>query len=580
MQFSGITLVISPLISLIQDQVNSLIEKGIKALNLSGNIPYKNLQQLYDSAVNGEYKFIFCSPERIQSASFQERVPYLNVDFLVIDEAHCISQWGHDFRPSYRKLCVLQTFFPKAKTLALTATATKKVRADICTNLQMKNPIIHIGKFSRENLSLLVFEYGNKWNLIQRTLQKQSGTGIIYGKTRRETINIAQFLEQNNISSGAYHAGLPAETRKELQEQWLHNKKRVIAATNAFGMGVDKPDVRFVCHGDIPTSPEMYYQEAGRAGRDGKKAFALLAYQESEWQKIEQLFESLFPEKKRLIAAYNAVANFLKVPTGTGIGLRYDFDLISCASRFNFKNNELFTCLKALEWEGLLELNEGFKQSARLQFTCNQATLYTQVVGKNKLEKICKVIMRQYGGVFDVPTSINIKNIAFKCQMPENEIEQGLDFLVKQELCAYLPANETPQLTLLENRQNFPNNAFKLDKILVKKQVMQNQLAAVKNYLNTTICRQQWFSQYFEVEAIEACGICDNCLRLKPEFNGNKVEIEIIDILKQAPNGTTLEALLFSSTLLKLHLQKTQEVVQNLLDNGTLSQKGSTLRLV
>ncbi|HWC52926.1 MAG TPA: ATP-dependent DNA helicase RecQ, partial [Chitinophagaceae bacterium] len=365
----GMCLVISPLIALMKDQVENIRKKGITAFAIYSGMSRKEIMNTLKVATNSNCKFLYVSPERLETALFKEYLPGMDINLIAVDEAHCISQWGYDFRPPYLRIAALREELPDIPVLALTASATPEVQEDICEKLKFKNQNIFRQSFERPNLSYSVFEVDSKINKIIEILKKVPGSAIVYCKSRKRTKEISELLHLQNISSDYYHAGLAQEDRNRKQEEWIQNKTRVIVCTNAFGMGIDKPDVRTVIHADVPDCLENYYQEAGRAGRDGKKSFAVLLYDEKDLHELEELTTQRFPPLSEIRNVYQAVSNYLQIPSDSGQGESYDFDIADFIKKFKLNSHTVLFSLKALEQEGWLAFNEQVFIPSAVQFT-------------------------------------------------------------------------------------------------------------------------------------------------------------------------------------------------------------------
>jgi ATP-dependent DNA helicase RecQ len=370
MSKEGLCLVVSPLIALMKDQVLNLKNKGIPALSIYSGMSFTEVEKTLKNAAYGNFKFLYVSPERLETELFLEYVSIIKINLIAVDEAHCISQWGYDFRPPYLRIAVLREYFPDVPVLALTASATLEVQKDICEKLLFrKNQQSFQQSFERANLSYSAFELSSKQNKLLTILKKVGGSGIVYCKTRKRTKEVAEMLSLNGISADYYHAGLSSEERNKKQEDWINNKTRIIACTNAFGMGIDKPDVRTVVHYDVPDALENYYQEAGRAGRDGKKSYAVLLYNEAEINQLKKQVDIKFPSKKIITKIYGALCNFLQLPSHSGEGKSFEFDLNTFARNFKLDAFTINSVLKILEQEELISYSEQFFSPPTVEFT-------------------------------------------------------------------------------------------------------------------------------------------------------------------------------------------------------------------
>jgi len=511
----GLCLVISPLIALMKDQVENLARRDIPALCLFTGMPYREIVAKLKTAAVGNTKFLYCSPERIQSSLFQEYLPALPLSMIAVDEAHCISQWGYDFRPSYLEIAKLRSYKPRVPILALTASAPTEVRDDIMARLKFRSPRMFSGSFARANLSYHVIPAGSKIHTLTRIMKRSSGSGIVYCRSRKRTKEIADLLRLENIEADHYHAGLPHDIRNQRQEDWIRGKTRVIVCTNAFGMGIDKPDVRVVVHLDCPDSLEHYYQEAGRAGRDGQLAHAILLTDANTVPDLEKLPDSRYPPMQVIRKVYQALGDYLQLAAGTGEGRYFDFELGEFTKRFGLELFEAMYAIQALEQENILSLSEQIFLPSKLVFTTDRETLEFAESRHPALEPLIKSLLRTYSGIWDQPTGISEKQLAGILHLPEEQVRQGLAELQARGLVEYEPRKEKPQILYLQNRVRTEDLYVDHARYLARKQAFTRRLDAMKKYVeNGDECRTRLLCRYFGDE-VQDCGICDHCTRRK-----------------------------------------------------------------
>ena len=539
----GLCLVVSPLIALMKDQVENLRRKGITAFAVYSGMSRKEVINTFKVAGESNCKFLYVSPERLESALFKEYLPGLGVNLIAVDEAHCISQWGYDFRPPYLRIAALREELPHVTMLALTASATPEVQKDICEKLEFQNHQIFRQSFERANLSYSVFKVDSKINKIIEVLRKVNGTSIVYCKSRKRTKELSELLQLQQISSDYYHAGLAQEERSKRQEAWINNKTRVIVCTNAFGMGIDKPDVRTVIHADVPDCLENYYQEAGRGGRDGKTAYAVLLYDDRDIHELEKLADLRFPSLKDIRDVYQSIANYLQIPVGSGEGEYYDFDISDFLKKFKLVGHTTLYSLKSLEQENLLTFNEQVFNPSTVVFTTDKNQLRNIENENVKLDNTIKTLLRAYEGIFDQPTSISEKMMAGLLKTDYEEVKKQLQLLHKMGIIEYQPQKDTPQLFLSINRIKAEDVRIDMAAYIKRKEQSRRSMKQTVEFVDgNTACRSQVIGFYFGDEKIKACGICDNCLRQKASIL-SKEEFEtlhhrIINLIKLEPLHT------------------------------------------
>lgn len=537
----GLCLVISPLIALIKDQVSNLKKRGIPALSIYAGMSFLEVKKTLQNAAYGNYKFLYVSPERLETNLFLEFLPSINITLIAVDEAHCISQWGYDFRPPYLRIANLRAYFPKVPILALTASATKRVQDDICEKLVFSNQQQRFQQsFERANLSYSVFNVASKQNKLLEILRNVKGSAIVYCKSRKHTKDIAELLQLNKVAASFYHAGLSNDERNKRQEDWVNNITRVIVCTNAFGMGIDKPDVRVVVHFSVPDCLENYYQEAGRAGRDGKRAYAVLLYNSRELDELKQQSNIRFPERDEIKKVYTAVMNALQVPAGNGEGCSYDFDMIAFAHSFKVDALTATYAIKALEQEGILLFTDSFFKPATIVFNCDQQTLRDFEQAHPELDIIVKGLLRSYEGIVDFPVAINETLLAAFIQKPKDFVIQQLYRLQKLGIIEYLPQKDSPQITLLLNRMYMDSFVINLDNYLERKQQFEKRIQAIIEFILQKInCRSQIIAIYFNDHQVKHCGICDNCINLKSTpvsmADFDEVTAELFSLISEKP---------------------------------------------
>jgi ATP-dependent DNA helicase RecQ len=512
----GLCLVVSPLIALMKDQVENLRKKGITAFAIYSGMKRHEVINTLKTAGESNCKFLYVSPERLETSLFKEYLPALAVNLIAVDEAHCISQWGYDFRPPYLRIASLREELPQVPVLALTASATAEVQKDICEKLAFKKYNVFRQSFERPNLSYSVFKVDAKINKLVDILTNVPGSSIVYCKSRRRSKEIAEQLRSYNIQSDYYHAGLTADERNQKQEAWIGNKIRTIVCTNAFGMGIDKPDVRTVVHFDVPDCLENYYQEAGRAGRDGKKSYAVLLYQHDEPEELQKQAALRFPGIETIRGVYQALANYLQLPVGSGEGNYFDFDIADFLKKFNLPAHSVMNSLKVLEQEAFVSFNEQVFLPAKAQFICNKDWLYQFEIENEPLEPLIKLLLRSYEGVFDRPVSIYEKQLAGWLKKDTEEVKKGLTALQRYNIIEYNPQKDTPQLYFLQPRVKVEDLSINYINYEKRKKQFEERVSHFTGYIqNTKDCRSQLTGNYFGDTAMQPCGICDNCLQLK-----------------------------------------------------------------
>lgn len=533
----GVCLVITPLIALMQDQVQNLRRRGILAYSIHSGMSRDAICTTFENVIYGNCKFLYVSPERLQTELFNHYAVRLKVSYLVVDEAHCISQWGYDFRPSYLKIKEIKSMIGNPPVVALTATATKEVVADIVTHLELKEPNIISGKFERENLAYLVKETDDKFGYILRTCTKQKGkSGIVYCRERKRCEDIANMLRGSGINAGFYHAGLSKKERDERQKSWKTGQTEVIVATNAFGMGIDKPDVRFVAHYDIPDSVEAYFQEAGRAGRDGEKAWTLLLWNSADIKRLRQIHSLNFPSIESLAQVYQTLLTYLQVPYGEGEGIvkYFNFDKFTVASNLN--PLRCYYALKYLEQEGYWEITDEIDNPPRLMFYGKRDDLYSEKTDP-VLENFINSLLRLYTGLFTNQVAINIEYIAKATTDSVENVEAKLLMLKSLGIAHYLPQKTTPLIFIKQDRLREYEFEISIPRYKLRKQQLDRRLDAVIEYAKQhSVCRSKYLIEYFSQPAKEECGVCDICLEKKnskTHRDENEVKEKILELKRE-----------------------------------------------
>lgn len=567
----GICLVVTPLIALMRDQVEKLTRAGIKAMAIHSGMTQKEIDIALDNCIFGGYKFLYISPERIESQLFRVRVQKMKVNLVTVDEAHCISQWGYDFRPSYLKITQLRDYLTTpAPFLALTATATPAVAKDIQEKLAFRTHHLIQASFERSNLVYLVRQVEDKQKYLLKSLSKNQGYGIIYTRSRKRTREIADMLARNHISADYYHAGLDYDTRELKQDRWQNGDKRVMVSTNAFGMGIDKADVRFVIHYDLPDTIEAYYQEAGRAGRDGHKAYAVLLYNKGDRAKAADRVRRNFPEIKDMKASYEALGNYFQIPLEGGKNMAFDFNAADFASRYHFSLATIYSSIDFLQKEGYLELTDELANKSKVHFQVNRDELYNFQLTKAGYDTFIKLLLRSYTGVFTDYVKIDEQSLARKASCSKELIIKYLIQLKKLKILDYIPYRKTPMIVYTEERLDKRNLHISREKYTRRKELYIKKLRHMLHYAeSTTRCRSRLLLEYFGESGAKPCGRCDVCLK-KKELQLNYEEFDrIYDQIReqlQHYNRSTEQLV----DQLPVSQDKVVKVVDWLMDSGKI----------
>ncbi|NRT15291.1 ATP-dependent DNA helicase RecQ [Flavobacterium sp. 28A] len=532
----GICLVISPLVALMKDQVANLNKLNIKAIALTGGIKSDEMIDLLDNCQFGNYKFLYLSPERLQSDWILERIKALPINLITIDEAHCVSQWGHDFRPAYLKIANLKTHFPTTPFLALTATATPKAKNDIINELGLENPQIFQKSFARKNIAYMVFETEDKLFRIEQILKKNPESSIIYVRNRKSCTTIAAQLNALGFKATYYHGGLSSKEKDKNMKLWIQDEAQVIVATNAFGMGIDKANVKTVIHIQLPENLENYYQEAGRAGRNEQKAFAVLLTNPSDIIQAENQFLSILADKSFLNSIYKKLCNYFQIAYGEGINEQFPFNLNHFCTKYNFPVLKTYNAFQFLDRQDIITLSQEFSEKISLQFIISSKEVIRYTSLNTNDEEIILTILRTYPGIYEIQTAFNLTLIAKKSHHSESEILALLHKLKEKEIIAYNSKNNDALLTFNEIRED-ERTISKVAKYLENQnQLKKEQFSSVLKYINdTTSCKSKLILSYFGEETNEDCGICSYCITKKNKKTDiNSLAKEIITLLKTA----------------------------------------------
>ncbi|MCM1370025.1 MAG: RecQ family ATP-dependent DNA helicase [Candidatus Amulumruptor caecigallinarius] len=541
MMLPGLTLVITPLISLMKDQVDNLRKRRIKAVSLHSGMSRREMTIAREKIVNGNVKFLYVSPERIANANFSALLRMLKVSLLVVDEAHCISQWGYDFRPSYLNIKKLRKVLPEVPVLALTATATPVVARDICSRLEMLSPKLFRMSFSRDNINYIVRPANTKISEVFHILSRTSGSSIVYVRSRRRTLEIAEYLNNAGISAASYHAGLAYEVKEERQNAWQNNRIRVMVATNAFGMGIDKPDVRVVVHYDMPPSLEEYYQEAGRAGRDGLKSYAVLLTRNEDKGVMRRRLSETFPDREIIKKVYERVCNNLNIAVGEGYDRMVEFNFKRFCEIFHYQERQCRAAIRLLEQAGYLEYIEEGEQGSRAMVTVSREELYNMNGVSAEAEKVLTALLRNYTGLFADYVYISESTLQRAAGLDAKHVYESLLELGRHGVVSYVPRSRLPVIY-------FPTSREEPKYIVIGKSVyeermltMSDRIEAMIDYaFNPHICRENRMLEYFGERREEKCGRCDVCRSRQGGKKNNPDENikSLMEFLRMRSGGT------------------------------------------
>lgn len=576
----GICIVVSPLIALMKDQVEGLRRKGIKALVVHSGLTASEVDAALDNAIYGNFKFLYLSPERLKSEMFRARVQKMNVSFIAVDEAHCISHWGYDFRPDYLNIKEIQEYIGKVPMIALTATATLEVTQDIMDKLGFENPVLIKGSFERENLSYVVRYSEDKNGLLLKIAKSVNGSGIVYVRERKKAQEIANFLKSQGISADSYHAGFSSKLRNAKQDDWMNGTTSVIVSTNAFGMGIDKGDVRFVCHFDMPESLEAYYQEAGRAGRDGEHSFAALLWNNHDIKRLRQIVKITFPNAEYLASIYQKLYRFADIAYGNGKEMVIRFNLIDFSIKYKLHAPTAYYAIKYLESEGLLKLTEELDNPSKIMFIVNRDELYGVQLKNASLDTFIKSIMRLYQGLFSNYVSIDEEFIARATRNSKAAITSSLIQLSRMGVISYIPGARSPLLIFNHERETESGFSISEESYNKKFDSFSKRVESVISYVKEScMCRSGFIVEYFGQKEWKECGFCDLCIdkKKKREAYGYEQQIErkLVELLIDSPRSLDELSILLNDET-KCYL----DILRNMADRGGIKIEGDTIILV
>lgn len=569
----GICIVISPLIALMKDQVENLKKRHIPAEAIYTGLHAKEIDLILDQALQGELKFLYISPERLKNKRMQQYIQNMKVCLLAVDEAHCISQWGYDFRPPYLEIAEIRSLLPpNVPVLALTATATPEVALDIQEKLHFKKPNLFQKSFTRENLTYFVFKEEYKEKRLLNIISRTPGSGIVYVRNRKKTQEVAAMLQRHKITADYYHAGLELKERERKQNLWTKGYIRIIVATNAFGMGIDKPDVRFVVHIDLPDTLEAYFQEAGRGGRDGKQAYAVLLYEKADLNDLERNFEISYPPLEKIKKIYEALGSHCRLPVGCGAGATFDFDYSAFALQCGEKTITVFNALRFIEKAGLICITEPELTFSKIHFNCDKDRLYRFQVANKAYDPLIKLLLRSYTGLFSQFARVDEGEISRRSGLPIPTITGMLQKLDECGILTYQPRAQQPQLTWMEDRMEARHVRLTKEIYADRKKSARKRLDAVIHYVcSDTLCRSSQLVAYFGEKDAVRCGKCDVCRGenrnslSKDSFN--QLQASLLPLLKK-------EALSLEELAQKTDIQENEliQFIRWMLDNGKLRE--------
>ncbi|MEN8912345.1 MAG: RecQ family ATP-dependent DNA helicase [Polaribacter sp.] len=525
----GVCIVISPLTALMEEQVTRLQEKGIKAMRIPAKSSQDEMIALFDNIKFGNFKFLYISPERLQSRFIQQKIKELTVSFVAIDEAHCISEWGHDFRSSYRKINILRELLPNVNFIALTATANQKVIEDIFSNLELADGVLFKQSFKREKLAYQIFTIEDKLNRLLQIFKKTKTPAIVYINSRKKAEEISNFLNANNLSSSFYHAGLSTEIKKSTFENWITEKTPIIVATNAFGMGIDKANVGVVIHLNIPSSIENYLQEAGRAGRNGKKSFSVVLQNDTDIRLFKEQLERNLPTIKEIKEIYKKMFQHFQIGNGELLETPFEFNFLEFCEKYGFSSSKVTTCLKLLSNQGIVTVQTDFNKKSLVHFTTTSKKVINFTKNNDKLHQFISVVLRSYGGIFEQETKIDEYYLAKKAGITNQQVRKYLTKLEDAEVLIYKQAESNTEVLFLhprEDEKTINRNAKEIQQYLDQK---RKKAADLIDFIkNDTLCRSKQILTYFDEKETTACGICDVCLSNKkapPSLRNNILEL-------------------------------------------------------
>jgi ATP-dependent DNA helicase RecQ len=572
----GICIVVSPLIALMKDQVKNLTARGVRAYALYSGMRLADIDRVLDNCIHGQVDFLYLSPERLGTELAQARIQQMQVCMLAIDEAHCISQWGYDFRPAYLNIAEIRTLLPKVPVIALTATATATVVQDIQDKLAFRaGAEVFKKSFARPNLSYVVLYEEDKRKKMLDILQKIAGSGVVYVQNRRETQEVAYYLRRNGIQADYYHAGRENAVREQVQEAWIANKIRIIVATNAFGMGIDKPDVRVVVHLTLPDSLEAYFQEAGRGGRDGQRAYGVLLYNQSDRINLERHLQQAFPTLQEMRRVYQALGSYYQLAVGSAQGETFDLDVADFARTYNLPPRETLQSLKNLMHEEYIYLSEQVFLPATLQVIVQKELLYDYILRNTKLQQLVNVIFRSYQGAFSHPVHVREAELARYLKVSIPQLEAMLEKLQQDNLISYKPQKDAPQLTFI--RERLPESGIIIDQkryqFLEERQA--KRLEKALHYAETLQCRQQLLLAYFDEMGAEACGNCDVCLGRHDRLVKHQEYYQIKNKLEYELKKTAIPLRVLVDKFPESRREKVLKAVEHLIDNHTIVKTGN-----
>ncbi len=579
MSMEGLCIVVSPLIALMKDQVQALRDKGIKAVGIYHGMSKAEIDNAVDNCVYGDVKFLYMSPERLATDLIRSRIVKMKVNLLAIDEAHCISQWGYDFRPPYLRIAEVRELIPHTPVLALTATATRQVVADIQDKLGFSKPKVFQKSFERKNLAYVVFKEEDKLRKLLKVANNVNGTGVVYVRNRKRTREIADWLMQQGISANFYHAGLDSRERDARQDAWMKERTRVIVSTNAFGMGIDKSNVRFVVHMDLPDSPEAYFQEAGRGGRDGHKAYAILLFNQSDLIDLRKFHERSFPPLKDIKTIYNCLGNYYQLAMGSGKDQSLPFDMVAFANHYNLDPFLVFNSLGFLEKEGYLAVSEALSNPSCIMFMVNNEELYRFQVANPRYDPFIKVLLRSYSGLFTEFTKIREQDIARRSGIDTELVRKMLNALHQMQILHYKAQNEKPLITFLQGRMAVSDLSISREVYKERKLFAKQRMQAMIDYVvSVTTCRSLYLLNYFGETNARRCGQCDVC---QEQNKTGVTDYEYKQLTELIRKHIQDEQISMEELIRKLDIniseEKAMNVLRHLLDNQIIVEDKETI---